>query len=174
MTKKKPPAPPADGQPTYVTPEMVERAMLNKVDACRRAIIMLAIPPPAVADRDGLVYSLGVVARDLSGPAQAAGIALMLDWCAPGWEGDDPELYGILTGRRDDARYMKWRRLVLERDGHACQARGCGCRQHLHAHHIVRWADSHALRYVVGNGVTLCADHHKQQHRDMGVRLWEN
>lgn len=41
-----------------------------------------------------------------------------------------------------------------------------GCNQKerkvLHAHHIQRWADHPTLRYVVGNGITLCKQCHKK------------
>lgn len=171
MTKKPkspPPAPPADGQPTVVPAE--EAMFADKITACRQAIACLAIPAP-VLDRDIVVAGIKAQLAVGTVPLQRAAMALLFDWT--GWDAEEPALYDILTGRRNDALHLNWRRHVLNRDGHACQARGCGCRQNLHAHHIVRWIDDASLRYVVGNGVTLCAEHHRKQHGNMGVRLWE-
>jgi 5-methylcytosine-specific restriction endonuclease McrA len=61
----------------------------------------------------------------------------------------------------DDPKYKKWRITVYARDGFACRMCGaCGAGVHLQAHHIHRWADAPTLRYVVGNGITLCEPCH--------------
>jgi hypothetical protein len=53
--------------------------------------------------------------------------------------------------------YKRWRKAVYVRDKYRCQMPGCSgtCKQ-LNAHHIQRWADLPALRFVVSNGITLC------------------
>ncbi len=51
--------------------------------------------------------------------------------------------------------YKLWRTAVFERDDYTCLV----CNRHgvrLHAHHIVRWSESVALREVVSNGATVC------------------
>lgn len=64
-----------------------------------------------------------------------------------------------------DAQYAEWRRAVLKRDGWLC--RRCPSRSELHAHHIKSWAEFPAFRYVVDNGLTLCKDCHKFEHRQI-------
>jgi 5-methylcytosine-specific restriction endonuclease McrA len=54
----------------------------------------------------------------------------------------------------DDPLYKKWRGKVFRRDFFSC--RMCGSKTSLQAHHIRRWADCIELRFVVGNGITLC------------------
>jgi hypothetical protein len=60
-----------------------------------------------------------------------------------------------------DPLYIKWRKEVYKRDKHTCQWPGCTIKKRLNAHHIVRWADNPALRFVTENGITLCYLHHK-------------
>lgn len=56
-----------------------------------------------------------------------------------------------------DPQYVKWRKAVYARDNSSCRMCGRhGRGAHLQAHHIVRWADSPELRYVISNGITLC------------------
>jgi hypothetical protein len=63
----------------------------------------------------------------------------------------------------DDPRYKAWRKAVYKRDRWKCRMPGCpGTDRRLNAHHIRRWADAPALRYVVGNGVSLCRTCHKR------------
>lgn len=67
-----------------------------------------------------------------------------------------------------DPKYIAWRKLVYKRDGFRCQMPGCNSIRGgiLHAHHIQKWADNPSLRFVVGNGITLCKKCH--------VRVTEN
>ena len=60
-----------------------------------------------------------------------------------------------------DPQYVKWRRDVKKRDGHQCQWAGCKKKRGLNIHHIRRWAEFPTLRFVIGNGITLCYEHHK-------------
>lgn len=60
-----------------------------------------------------------------------------------------------------DPAYQKWRRLVLEKDGHRCQFGNCPRTENLEIHHIKRFTDSPHLKLEVYNGLTLCKEHHK-------------
>lgn len=65
---------------------------------------------------------------------------------------------------RNSAEYRNWRKAVFERDKYCCQK--CGAYGvNLQAHHIKGWAKWKDLRYVVSNGITLCRDCHKEEHR---------
>lgn len=61
----------------------------------------------------------------------------------------------------DDPLYKKWRLEVYKRDRYQCQWPNCKCKKRLNAHHIKKWADYPALRFLVDNGITLCYQHHK-------------
>ncbi|KKN35209.1 hypothetical protein LCGC14_0785810 [marine sediment metagenome] len=87
---------------------------------------------------------------------------------------DDGELYvtdwqkkpQVLTESRASAAYHCWRGNVIQRDEGFCQA--CGATQgEFHAHHILPWAGFPESRYDVANGITLCAQCHKDVHREM-------
>lgn len=57
----------------------------------------------------------------------------------------------------DDPKYKQWRLAVFKRDGFKCQMPKCsGVCKKLNAHHIKKWAQYPELRFVVGNGITLC------------------
>lgn len=71
------------------------------------------------------------------------------------------EWEGFKSGENERARntseYSAWRTAVFERDNFTC--RMCGKRGgRLHAHHIKTFSKNPELRYVVSNGVTLCAE----------------
>jgi 5-methylcytosine-specific restriction endonuclease McrA len=51
-------------------------------------------------------------------------------------------------------RYVRWRKAVYARDHFRCRL--CGRADDLNAHHIKTWASCPALRFAVGNGITLC------------------
>lgn len=61
----------------------------------------------------------------------------------------------------EDPEYKKWRKKVYARDKYTCQWPGCTNKNRLNAHHIRRWSDFPALRFVVENGISLCYLHHK-------------
>jgi hypothetical protein len=68
-----------------------------------------------------------------------------------------------VSGPRDfqDPHYVRWRNAVYRRDKWACRMPGCpGLSKTLNAHHIRRWANYPALRYVKANGITLCKGCH--------------
>jgi 5-methylcytosine-specific restriction endonuclease McrA len=56
---------------------------------------------------------------------------------------------------RHDPAYKEWRAAVMKRDKHKCQMPDCKARAK-QVHHIVRYADSPYLRFVVSNGIALC------------------
>jgi len=57
---------------------------------------------------------------------------------------------------RRSPEFAAWRKGVYERDNYTCRL--CGKRGGvLHPHHIKRFSEFPDLRYVVANGVTLCA-----------------
>lgn len=63
----------------------------------------------------------------------------------------------------DDPKYVAWRAAVYKRDRWKCRMPGCPrTDKRLNAHHIKRWADQPALRFVVSNGVTLCRTCHNR------------
>ena len=75
---------------------------------------------------------------------------------------------GGITGEnraaRNSTEYKAWRKRVFERDDYTCQS--CGKRSvTLHAHHIELFSKSKRKRLVLKNGVTLCKDCHKLEHR---------
>lgn len=75
----------------------------------------------------------------------------------PGWKG------GKRKRKTSSLKYKKWRRGVLFRDHFACQQCGrVGGR--LVAHHIKYWSTHPKLRFVLTNGMTLCAN---PCHRDV-------
>jgi predicted restriction endonuclease len=78
---------------------------------------------------------------------------------AANWRGD---LAVTDTRRNLGYRLRLWRRAVLDRDGHRCRL--CGATERLHAHHVVEFHISAALRLDVDNGLTLCLDCHSRVH----------
>lgn len=60
----------------------------------------------------------------------------------------------------NDPIYKEWRLSVYKRDKFVCQWPNCTFKKKLHAHHIYKWADFPALRFVLDNGISLCKIHH--------------
>jgi rRNA maturation protein Nop10 len=73
----------------------------------------------------------------------------------PPWEMSTKEL-------RRSPQYVRWRKQVLERDGHKCTK--CGSEENLHAHHIKPFAKYEKQRFKLSNGLTLCKDCHTKVH----------
>lgn len=67
------------------------------------------------------------------------------------------------------AKYVTWRKYVLERDGNKCQWNGCNSNESLQVHHINRYANYLDLRYNTYNGITLCASCHKKTFGKEGI-----
>jgi len=55
--------------------------------------------------------------------------------------------------------YKKARKECFKRDGYKCKM--CGSGKKLNAHHILSWAENHALRFNTANLITLCKECHK-------------
>lgn len=151
-----------------------DRLMLQKLNSCVCIMRFLALggKHPQVLDgerRAEFIAVIGQRSRQTEGQIQALACKLLLDWLTPGWGKEDPGLYGAMV-KRDSPEYADWRRSVVERDSHQCQA--CGRGDLLHAHHVIPWAIAKSLRLDVGNGVTLCKDCHAEQHRDMRRVVW--
>lgn len=63
-----------------------------------------------------------------------------------------------------DPKYIEWRTAVRKRDKHKCRI--CESTKKLNIHHIKPYSTYPILRYVISNGITLCAICHK--------RMWSN
>ena len=64
---------------------------------------------------------------------------------------------------RNDPRYTGWRTSVFNRDNYKCQL--CGVGGYVIAHHINSWSKFPDERFDIENGITLCRDCHKREHR---------
>jgi len=65
---------------------------------------------------------------------------------------------------RDDQIYKEWRMNVFKRDWFTCQH--CNVKSgKLNAHHIKSYKDYPKLRTVLSNGITLCYECHKKEHK---------
>lgn len=65
---------------------------------------------------------------------------------------------------RNYPEYIRWRKEVLERDNYACQS--CGkSGSSLEVHHIKSFRYYPKLRTKLSNGITLCKECHKLEHR---------
>lgn len=83
---------------------------------------------------------------------------------SPAWKGGVSPLYRRI---RASAEFSNWRKAVYERDNYTCQkhlVRGTD----LHPHHIFNFADHPSIRFDVDNGITLCAQAHKDFHAKYG------
>ena len=80
----------------------------------------------------------------------------------PNWKGG---VSPINKRARMSIEYRVWRESVFMRDDYTCKA--CGARNgngfniYLEAHHLKPFCDFIELRYVVGNGITLCRKCHE-------------
>lgn len=90
---------------------------------------------------------------------QEAGVYHVTNW--------DKRQHMCFGRNRTNPKYIAWRKTVFERDNYTCKK--CYSRGgRLVAHHIKRWADCENSRYDVDNGLTLCKECHKQEHRHRG------
>lgn len=66
---------------------------------------------------------------------------------------------------RYSIEYKRWRKDVFFRDNFTCQHCGDNKGGNLNAHHIKPFANYIELRLVLDNGITLCEDCHKLEHK---------
>ena len=59
-----------------------------------------------------------------------------------------------------DGRYREWMFSVKNRDNWKCRLLSSECKGRLESHHILNWKNYPELRYIINNGITLCAFHH--------------
>jgi hypothetical protein len=65
---------------------------------------------------------------------------------------------------RNSEEMKNWRTQVLERDNYTCQK--CGqVGGVLNIHHIIPFSADKTLRFEVSNGITLCFNCHKKEHK---------
>ena len=72
-----------------------------------------------------------------------------------------------MSKKKLDKRLIEWAYEVKQRDSFICQADESykyKCIGPLHSHHIVYKSRDKKLKYVLSNGITLCARHHYQLH----------
>lgn len=68
---------------------------------------------------------------------------------------------------RSTKQYKDWRSDVFKRDDFTCQH--CNKRGvELNAHHIKPWAEHPEYRFSLDNGLTLCKECHKREHKKNG------
>lgn len=60
--------------------------------------------------------------------------------------------------------YKKWKENVLERDNYTCQK--CGTQSNLVVHHIIPFSQNKNLRFDTNNGITLCKECHRKEHKN--------
>lgn len=65
---------------------------------------------------------------------------------------------------RDVIEYVIWRKGVFEKDGYTCRVCGDNRGGNLQAHHLNSYSAFSDERFDIGNGITLCAQCHKQYH----------
>ena len=87
----------------------------------------------------------------------------------PGWKGGRSSEIGRA---RATSKYKEWRESIFERDNYTCQRCGQrskkGKRFEINAHHIEGFAENKLKRYKLSNGITLCENCHKLEHKPGG------
>jgi hypothetical protein len=80
---------------------------------------------------------------------------------SPHWKGTTTEY----EKARKCFEANQWRAKVFERDNYTCQHCGDNQGGNLNAHHIKPFIKFVELRYEVRNGITLCEECHRAEHR---------
>jgi len=82
------------------------------------------------------------------------------------WKGGISPVNEII---RQSSEFKQWRVAVFAKDNYTCQQCGAkhevGNRPQLHPHHKKPFAEYPELRFVVENGITLCAECHRKIHK---------
>lgn len=84
------------------------------------------------------------------------------------FEGEETFLkldYYTFSSSRLSPAYKEWRDSCLKRDQYKCQK--CGTTEGLCVHHIKPYAKFPKLATTISNGITLCQECHKEEHRRM-------
>jgi hypothetical protein len=154
----------------------LDQALMVKVLACGVALnfhkLSGDMPEPLEGKERALFIQLTVSRLRMAKQKwQRYACKLMMDVYTPEWGMEEPQLFSRFNGARYMPGYGAWRDAVLKRDLHQCRA--CQSKENLHAHHVVPWVQSFELRIDVDNGITLCQDCHKKQHRDMSKQVWQ-
>jgi hypothetical protein len=78
------------------------------------------------------------------------------------------------SDRWNDPRYKEWRKQVIKRDKRCCRFPGCSSRRRLQTHHIKMWEYYPSLRFMIGNGITLCRVCHERikGHEDSYIQTF--
>lgn len=64
---------------------------------------------------------------------------------------------------RKTNKYYNWTKIIYKNANHTCQK--CGALGKMNAHHIKPAKDYPELRYDVSNGICLCVECHRKEHR---------
>ena len=67
--------------------------------------------------------------------------------------------------------YKLWRNAVFERDNFMCQKCGTKRGGNLNAHHKKTFKEYPELRTCIENGITLCVECHRTEHKRMRLRV---
>lgn len=78
---------------------------------------------------------------------------------SPHWVNDRTKLKKS-EDKMKDCSYMFWRKEVRKRDRNICRLSSSECNGRIESHHIFDWINYPELRYIINNGITLCAFHH--------------
>lgn len=81
-----------------------------------------------------------------------------------GYPKPEPRVITRKRREKEDSRDERAARIAVKsRDKGKCRIPGCRERA-VHLHHIVYRSKSKKLRWVTGNLVSLCVDHHRLEH----------
>ena len=126
----------------------------------------------ATAAPDAAADPLSVRCRIDGGPGLTARVARQLA-CDAGivLHVHGPDGSSLAVGRRTRRPNAAIMRALWFRDG-GCIHPACGRRRHLHAHHVVHWADGGPTD--LSNLVLLCSGHHRDVHHGRIGVVWDD
>lgn len=113
----------------------------------------------------GHTKSCGCLLRKSSSERAIRRNKLMVGDKHPKWREDLTEEDRINNRNRNfNPKTHRWRQKVYKRDRYTCQTCGIKCKKDIVAHHIYSWNTHPKLRFVVNNGICLCASCHNEFH----------